>query len=143
MRLCLLIAALILCNLHSSVTAAEPYELKKNERIAAVGNSLAERMNLFGNFETLLQTRYPEKQIIFRNFGWPADEVGNVPVTTRRLTIRWKFTGRRRFSVSSASMNPSPAIRNQVWTPSLPSIARISQSKPNASQKQAVSHASC
>ncbi|MFH1304559.1 MAG: PVC-type heme-binding CxxCH protein [Planctomycetota bacterium] len=76
MRLCLLIAALILCNLHSSVTAAEPYELKKNERIAAVGNSLAERMNLFGNFETLLQTRYPEKQIIFRNFGWPADEVG-------------------------------------------------------------------
>lgn len=76
MRLCLVIAALFLCNLHSSVRAAEPFELKKNERIAAVGNSLAERMNLFGNFETLLQTRFPEKEIIFRNFGWPADAVG-------------------------------------------------------------------
>ena len=75
MRLCLVIAALILCNLHSTVRAAEPIQLKKNERIAAVGNSLAERMNLFGNFETLLHTRLPEKQIIFRNFGWPADEV--------------------------------------------------------------------
>lgn len=76
MRLCLVIAALILCNLHSNIRAAEPFELKKNERIVAVGNSLAERMNLYGNFEALLHTRFPEKEIIFRNFGWPADEVG-------------------------------------------------------------------
>ena len=76
MRLCLVIAALILCNLHSTIRADKPFELKKNERIVAVGNALAERMNLFGQFETLMQTRYPEKEIIFRNFGWPADEVG-------------------------------------------------------------------
>ena len=52
-------------------------ELKKNQRIAMVGNSLAERMNLFGHFETLLHTRHSDKELIFRNFGWPADEVAN------------------------------------------------------------------
>ncbi|WP_197439614.1 PVC-type heme-binding CxxCH protein [Calycomorphotria hydatis] len=50
-------------------------ELSKRERVAAVGGSLAERMNLYGTFETLLHTRYPEKEVVFRNFGWPAEEV--------------------------------------------------------------------
>ncbi len=61
-------------------SAKEPdeaaWEPRQSERIALVGSSLAERMNLFGYFETLLHTRFPEKQLIFRNFGWPADEVG-------------------------------------------------------------------
>ncbi|MBX3420657.1 MAG: discoidin domain-containing protein [Pirellulaceae bacterium] len=34
-------------------------------------------MNLFGYFESLLHTRFSDKQLVFRNFGWPADEVGN------------------------------------------------------------------
>ncbi|MCA9133391.1 MAG: ThuA domain-containing protein, partial [Planctomycetales bacterium] len=53
-----------------------PLSLQCGERIALVGGSLAERMNLFGYFETLLHTRFPEKELVFRNFGWPADEVG-------------------------------------------------------------------
>lgn len=53
-----------------------PLELVNGERIALVGNSTAERMNLFGAFETLLQLRFPEKHLVFRNFGFPADEVG-------------------------------------------------------------------
>jgi hypothetical protein len=31
-----------------------------HERIALVGGSLAERMNLFGNFESLLHSRFPK-----------------------------------------------------------------------------------
>jgi putative heme-binding domain-containing protein len=54
-----------------------PLELGKGERIAFVGNSTAERMNLFGYFETLLQSRYPNKELVVRNFGRPADEVAN------------------------------------------------------------------
>ncbi len=61
----------------TDAAADAAFELRKNERIALVGGSLAERMNLFGYFETLLHTRFPEKQLVFRNFGWPADEVGN------------------------------------------------------------------
>lgn len=47
----------------------------EGKRVALVGNSLAERMNLFGNFETLLHTRDTGKKLSVRNFGWPADEV--------------------------------------------------------------------
>jgi putative heme-binding domain-containing protein len=52
-----------------------PLEFIQGERIAFVGNSTAERMNLFGNFETMLQSRFPGKELVVRNFGWPADEV--------------------------------------------------------------------
>lgn len=34
-------------------------------------------MNEYGHFETMLHTRFPEKELVFRNFGWPADEVSN------------------------------------------------------------------
>ncbi|HEV7279727.1 MAG TPA: PVC-type heme-binding CxxCH protein [Pirellulaceae bacterium] len=57
--------------------SAPALQLKKHERVALVGNALAQRMSLFGHFETLLHSRMPEQEIVFRNFGWPADEVGN------------------------------------------------------------------
>ncbi|TWU46883.1 PVC-type heme-binding CxxCH protein [Rubripirellula reticaptiva] len=59
--------------------ADEPTQVAFSDgnRVAAVGNSLAERMNLYGNFETQLHLTLPDQQIKFRNFGWPADEVGN------------------------------------------------------------------
>jgi len=54
-----------------------PLELLDGERIALVGNATAERMNIFGHFETLLHQRFPGKRLVVRNFAWPADEVGN------------------------------------------------------------------
>ena len=57
--------------------AQSQLELKPHDRIALVGNGLAERMRLYGNFEALLHTRFPEHHLVVRNFGWPADEVGN------------------------------------------------------------------
>ena len=33
-------------------------------------------MNLFGHFETTLHLRFPDKKLVVRNFGRPADEVG-------------------------------------------------------------------
>lgn len=52
-----------------------PLAFLKSERVALVGNSLAERMNLFGNFETLLHARFPQQELVVRNFARPADEV--------------------------------------------------------------------
>jgi putative heme-binding domain-containing protein len=52
-----------------------PLELIDGERIAVVGNSTAERMNLFGCFESLLHERFPDKRLVVRNFARPADEV--------------------------------------------------------------------
>lgn len=52
-----------------------PLDFIKNERIAFVGNSTAERFNLFGHFETMLHLRFPDKELVIRNFARPADEV--------------------------------------------------------------------
>ncbi|MCE9632014.1 MAG: HEAT repeat domain-containing protein [Planctomycetia bacterium] len=54
-----------------------PLQLLDGERVAFVGNSTAERMNLFGHFEALLHQRFPAKHLVIRNFARPADEVGN------------------------------------------------------------------
>ena len=52
-----------------------PLEFIKGERIAIVGNSTGERMSLYGHFETLLHLRFPEKELVIRNFARPAEEV--------------------------------------------------------------------
>lgn len=53
-----------------------PLEVVKGERIAFVGNTTAERMSLYGHFETMLHLRHKDKALVVRNFGFPADEVG-------------------------------------------------------------------
>ena len=58
-------------------SSADDFEFRDQEKVAFVGGSLAERMNLFGHFETALHTRFADKKLVIRNFGWPADEVGN------------------------------------------------------------------
>jgi putative heme-binding domain-containing protein len=52
-----------------------PLRFAAHERVALVGNSLAERMNLFGNFEALLHTRFPQLELVVRNFARPCDAV--------------------------------------------------------------------
>lgn len=52
-----------------------PLEFVKNERIALVGNSTGERMNLFGNFEAALHQGFPKQELVVRNFCRPADEI--------------------------------------------------------------------
>ncbi|OWK35143.1 hypothetical protein FRUB_09985 [Fimbriiglobus ruber] len=54
-----------------------PLAFIKGERVAFVGNSTAERMNLYGHFETLLHSRFPNLDLVVRNFARPADEVAN------------------------------------------------------------------
>ena len=63
--------------------AAEHLELKKGDRIILVGNTLAERMQYFGHFEVLLQSRFPGLDLVFHNLGWSADEVALRPRQAR------------------------------------------------------------
>ncbi len=49
--------------------------LRAGDRIALVGNTLAERQQLFNHFETQLLTRFPELDLIVRNLGWSADTI--------------------------------------------------------------------
>jgi glucose/arabinose dehydrogenase len=50
-------------------------ELHKGDRIILIGNTLAERMQYFGNFETRLQSRFPDLNLVFHDLGWSADEI--------------------------------------------------------------------
>ncbi len=54
-------------------------ELGSGDRIVLIGNTLAERMQYFGRFETLLQSRFPEHELVVRNLGWSADELALRP----------------------------------------------------------------
>src|SRR5690348_10427917 len=59
----------------SSADEASRLELHKGDRIILIGNTLAERMQYFGNFETLLHSRFPELELVVRDLGWSADEL--------------------------------------------------------------------
>jgi len=47
-----------------------PLSPVKGERLVFIGNGLAERMQHFGHFETLLHQRFPNSEITFRNMGF-------------------------------------------------------------------------
>ncbi|MFN4257803.1 MAG: PVC-type heme-binding CxxCH protein [Gemmataceae bacterium] len=55
--------------------APRQLELNKGDRIVLIGNTLAEREQYFGHFETLLHSRFPELELVVRNLGWSADEL--------------------------------------------------------------------
>ena len=60
----------------SRLPAAGPQlELQTRDRIAVIGNTLAERMQHDGWLETLLQSYFPTHEFSFRNLGFAGDEV--------------------------------------------------------------------
>ena len=74
-------AATLLVLWSAATSAADParLELKKGDRIIIIGNTLAERMQYYGHFETLLHARFPELELVVHNLGWSADEVALRP----------------------------------------------------------------
>ena len=85
-RLQFIFAALVLACLSRAVAAdSSTLELRPHDHVILVGNTLAERMQYFGNFETLLHARFPRQELYVRDLGWSADE----------LTIRLRSQGFR------------------------------------------------
>jgi len=62
---------------HLAARAAEKpgLVLKKGDRIILIGNTLAERMQYYSHFETLLHSRFPDLELVFHNLGYSADEL--------------------------------------------------------------------
>ncbi|MFP6872698.1 MAG: PVC-type heme-binding CxxCH protein [Verrucomicrobiales bacterium] len=71
-RLILLLAAVLAVG---DGWAARPLTVQKGDSIVIIGNTFAERMQLFGYFETFLHCRFPGHRLRVRNMGWSADEV--------------------------------------------------------------------
>lgn len=57
------------------VAASDRLVLNRDDRVCLIGNTLAERMQHFGYFETLLHAQFPEHDLVVRNLGYSADEV--------------------------------------------------------------------
>jgi lysophospholipase L1-like esterase len=70
--------ALLACCLSlsaSGLRAAEPFTLAGGDRVVLVGNTLIEREQRYGYWETALTRRHPDRSILFRNLGWSGDTV--------------------------------------------------------------------
>ncbi|MEZ6060200.1 MAG: GDSL-type esterase/lipase family protein [Planctomycetaceae bacterium] len=67
------VAAMLLLSV--SVQANEPLTLQPGDRVCVIGNTLAERMQHFGYFETLLHAKFPGHNLVVRNLGYSGDEV--------------------------------------------------------------------
>jgi hypothetical protein len=55
--------------------AADRLELRKDDHICIIGNTLADRMQHSGWLESLIYTRFPKDNLVFRNLGFSGDEL--------------------------------------------------------------------
>ena len=55
--------------------APKAFEFRDGDRVAFIGNTFVEREQVYSYLETLLRSRYPDRNIAFRNLGWSGDTV--------------------------------------------------------------------
>ncbi|MEO9003144.1 MAG: PVC-type heme-binding CxxCH protein, partial [Ginsengibacter sp.] len=55
------------------------FQLKKGDRIAIIGNALAERMQHDGWLESYIQMGHPGDSLVFRNLGYSGDQINYRP----------------------------------------------------------------
>ena len=60
---------------YSKAAFFTPSSVAKDKRIVLIGGSLISRMEKYGYFEAALHAQFPYQNIIFRNLGWPGDDV--------------------------------------------------------------------
>ncbi len=59
----------------TSKASIEPFTLRNGDRVVFLGNSLMENDLLYGYLELALTTRWPDRNVTFRNIGWSGDTV--------------------------------------------------------------------
>ncbi len=57
----------------ASQLSAATFELKNGDRVAFLGSTFFEHAVRFGEIETALTSRWPDRHIVFRNIGWAGD----------------------------------------------------------------------
>jgi hypothetical protein len=68
-----LVALLLVVTGRAVAQAPPPLELRDGDRVVLVGDTLIEREQHHGYLELALTTRFPERNVTFRNIGWSAD----------------------------------------------------------------------
>src|SRR3954454_9543119 len=75
MRLRLSLASILLLAASPFVAAQSEGVIKKGDRIAIIGNTLADRMQHDSWLETHVVSRFSDHNLVFRNLGFAADEI--------------------------------------------------------------------
>lgn len=75
--------------------SAPPIDPRQGETIVFLGNSLAERMEHHHFFEASLQQTFADREITFRNMGFPGHTPGFRPEAGRKT--QWAFPGAEEF----------------------------------------------
>lgn len=76
MRVFLSFSALaVLLVLPLPLRAGDAFELADGDRVVLLGNTLIERAQRYGYWETAMTALHPQKNIAFRNLGWSGDTV--------------------------------------------------------------------
>lgn len=71
-----LVLALAFSHLASNCRADEPkLVLEQDDRVAIIGNTLADRMQHDAWLETYIHALHPDLNLVFRNLGYPGDEL--------------------------------------------------------------------
>jgi glucose/arabinose dehydrogenase/lysophospholipase L1-like esterase len=65
--------ALVACGAGKAAEPASTFELKSGDRVAFIGDALIEREQAQGWIELMLTSRFPDRDITFRNLGWSGD----------------------------------------------------------------------
>lgn len=68
-------ASLVALALAAPPTPQAAFELRDGDRVVWIGNTLVEREQRYGYWETALLAAFPDKNITFRNLGWSGDTV--------------------------------------------------------------------
>lgn len=99
---------LLLTVLLVQVSEANHLKAGKDERIALLGSGLGSRMSHYGHFETELQLRHPEKNLIIRNMCDEGNTPGFRPHPGRNSP--WAFPGAEKFQTELAKKSGSSGI---------------------------------
>ena len=71
----MLFSSAFIALLCSQPPAKKPFDFKDGDRIVWIGNTLVEREQRYGYWETALLVANKDKKITFRNLGWSGDTV--------------------------------------------------------------------
>ena len=61
------------------------FRSKQGDHICIIGNALGERMQHYGNLETLIHAAYPKHELVFRNLAYSGDEINGWTDANKRL----------------------------------------------------------
>ncbi len=67
------LALLITCSSSVPVRASASFELEAGDRVVFLGDTLIEQERHHGWIEVMLASRFPDRDVVFRNLGWSAD----------------------------------------------------------------------